>query len=156
MVRLKPLGRPAKASRRALPCAHLNLLVYLRHTFLRVDVEDERSQGLNVAIVDRTSAVLEVCGEELQYRGQSSFYKAALALWEIGVSNRYEKGEVQASESLNLEYLSRRTLTKLLRSMKVYVIKHPFLNWLSICKSYQTNFSQLWKCCCLLIRISLK
>ena len=31
---------------------HLNLFINLRHTFLRVDVEDERSQGLNVAIID--------------------------------------------------------------------------------------------------------
>lgn len=60
--------------------AHLNLLVYLRHALLRVDVEDERPQGLNVAVVDGTPAVLEVCGEELQYRGQSGFHKAAFAL----------------------------------------------------------------------------
>lgn len=50
--KLKPLKRPARTSRRAGPCAHLNLLVYLRHTFLGVDIEDERSQGLNVAVVD--------------------------------------------------------------------------------------------------------
>lgn len=31
---------------------HLNLLINLRHTILRVDVEDERSQGLNIAIID--------------------------------------------------------------------------------------------------------
>lgn len=32
--------------------SHLNLFIYLRHTFLRIDVEDEHSQGLNVAIID--------------------------------------------------------------------------------------------------------
>lgn len=37
--------------RRCTP-PHLNLFVYLWHAFLRVDVEDERSQGLHVAIVD--------------------------------------------------------------------------------------------------------
>lgn len=73
-------GQPRPAGMR--PCAHLNLLIDLRHTFLRVDVEDERPQGLNIAIVDGTSAVLEVCREELQYRGQSSLNKAAFALWE--------------------------------------------------------------------------
>lgn len=60
--------------------AHLDFLVNLRDTFLRVDIEDERPQGLNIAIVDRTLAVLEVGGEQLQDPGQSSFYKAAFAL----------------------------------------------------------------------------
>lgn len=144
LCKVKPLDRPAKAGWRARPPAHLNLLINLRHTFLGVDVEDERPQGLNVAVVDRTSAVLEVCGEELQYRGQSSFYKAAFALWETGVNMRRA---VQAAEGSNLRCGARRTLTKLRCSMKVYVIKHPFLNWLSICKSYQTRISPLLKRC---------
>lgn len=59
---------------------HLNFLINLRDTFLRVDIEDERPQGLNVAVVDRTPGVLEMGGEELQDPGQSSFYKAAFAL----------------------------------------------------------------------------
>lgn len=68
--------------RRCTP-PHLNLFVYLWHAFLRVDVEDERSQGLHVAIVDWTPTILEVGGEELQDPGQSSFYKTAFALWGI-------------------------------------------------------------------------
>lgn len=59
---------------------HLDFLVNLRDTFLRVDIEDERPQGLNIAVVDRTPAVLEVGGEQLQDPGQSGFYKAAFAL----------------------------------------------------------------------------
>lgn len=59
---------------------HLDFLINLRDTFLRVDIEDERPQGLNVAVVDRTPAVLEVGGEQLQDPGQSGFYKAAFAL----------------------------------------------------------------------------
>lgn len=46
---------------------HLHLLIYLRDTFLRVDVEDERPQGLNVAVIDWTPTVFEMGGEELQY-----------------------------------------------------------------------------------------
>lgn len=59
---------------------YLDFLVNLRDTFLRVDIEDERPQGLNVAVVDWTPAVLEVGGEQLQDPGQSGFYKAAFAL----------------------------------------------------------------------------
>lgn len=59
---------------------HLNFLVNLRDTILRVDIEDERPQGLNIAVIDRTPGVLEMGGEELQDPGQSSFYKAAFAL----------------------------------------------------------------------------
>lgn len=59
---------------------HLDFLDNLRDTFLRVDIEDECSQGLNVAVVDRTPAVLELGGEQLQDPGQSGFYKAAFAL----------------------------------------------------------------------------
>lgn len=40
------------AARRPPGAPHLDLLVYLRHAFLRVDVEDERSQRLDVAVVD--------------------------------------------------------------------------------------------------------
>lgn len=59
---------------------HLDFLDNLRDTFLRVDIEDECSQGLNVAVVDRTPAVLELGGEQLQDPGQSGFYKAGFAL----------------------------------------------------------------------------
>lgn len=59
---------------------HLDFLINLRDTFLRVDIEDERPQGLNVAVIDRTSAVLKVGGKQLQDPGQSGFYKAAFAL----------------------------------------------------------------------------
>lgn len=31
---------------------YLNFFINLRHTFLRVDIEDECPQGLNVAIID--------------------------------------------------------------------------------------------------------
>lgn len=52
-----------------LSCTHLNLLIDLRHTFLRVDVEDERPQGLDVAIIDWTPTIFEVGGEEFQDPG---------------------------------------------------------------------------------------
>lgn len=59
---------------------HLDFLINLRDTFLRVDIEDERPQRLNIAIIDRTPGVLEMGGEEFQDPGQSSFDKAAFAL----------------------------------------------------------------------------
>lgn len=48
---------------------HLNLFINLWHTFLRIDVEDERSQGLNIAIIDWPPVIFEVGGEELQDPG---------------------------------------------------------------------------------------
>lgn len=146
MCELKPLEKHGKASRRARRRSPQPPRLSAAH------ISESRCWGWALSGTERSHSWPNPCCTWSLWWGapvsraeqllQSSIYSAG----NQGLLIDTIKG-VQAWDCLNLEPLNGRTLTKLLRSMKVYVIKHPFLNWLSICKSDQTNVSWPSMCC---------